>query len=208
MRYLSALAAIFTGFAAFAAAQAPAPPAAAAPAPAASAPVKLATIHVQNAIMSTKQGQSAAKDVDAKFAPRRQALEQKQSAIARMQQQMRSGGATMSAAAKDKLTRDIDAGTNSLRRESEDYDSDLQQEEGRIMGDLGQKLMDVIAKYASEHGIAVVIDVSNPQSPVLWADVSLDITTEIVKQFDATHPAAAAPAPPATPPAVPPVKKQ
>jgi hypothetical protein len=46
------------------------------------------------------------------------------------------------------------------------------------------------------------VDVSHPQSAILWADSSLDITTEIVKQFDQVYavraeaPAAPKPAPP------------
>jgi outer membrane protein len=115
---------------------------------------------------------------------------------------------------RDKLTRDIDAGQKLLQRMGEDFDADLQQEEGKIMNDLGQKMMDIIIKHATNNGFALVIDVSNPQTPVLWADPSADITQEIVKQFDAAHPSAApSPAtakPPAAvkPPAPPVTKKQ
>jgi outer membrane protein len=79
--------------------------------------------------------------------------------------------------------------------------------------------MDVIIKYATQNGFAMVVDVSNPQTPVLWADPAVDITNEIVKLYDQGHPGtgaapatakpagtpAAAPKPPVTPPAT---KKQ
>src|SRR5687768_18370928 len=106
-----------------------------------------------------------------------------------------------------KLTRDIDSGQKSLQRLGEDFESDVQQEEGKIMNDLGQKMMDVIIKYSAQRGIAMVIDVSNPQTPVLWADPSADITSEIVKLYDQAHPpAAAAPAASKPPATVPPAK--
>jgi len=176
------------------------------------APAKVATIHVQNAIMGTKEGQKAAEGLQSKFAPRRQTLEKRQSELQNMQSQVRAGAATMSQAAKDKLARDIDTGTKALQRDSEDFDSDVREEESKLMSDLGQKMMDIVQKRAQQNGIAIIFDVSNPQSPVLWADAAIDITAAVVKLYDDAHPlTTAAPAPataPAAPPASPITKKQ
>jgi outer membrane protein len=177
-------------------------------------PSKVAIIHVQNAILSTKDGQKAQGDLQTKFNPRKQQIEKKQADIQQLQDQMKKGSATMSDDAKGKIARDIDGGQKALQRDTEDFESDVQQEEGKIMQDLGQKMMDVIIKYATQNGFAMVVDVSNPQTPVLWADPASDITNEIVKLYDQSHPAgsggttakpsvppAAAPKPPAAPPA-------
>ncbi len=171
------------------AALAQAPAEAPSPAPSLPAPpTRLATIHVQSAILSSKLGQKAAQDLQTKFNQRRQDLEKRQARLAGLQQQMRAGAATMSAAARDKLTRDIDTEAKDFKRDSEDYDAEVRDEEGKLMADLGQKMMEVISKYAAANGIALLVDVSNPQSAILWADPSLDITTDIVKQFDQAHP--------------------
>jgi outer membrane protein len=186
----------------------------------AATPSKVAIIHVQNAILSTKDGQKAQSDLQVKFNPRKQQIEKKQADIQSLQDQMKKGSATMSDDAKAKIARDIDSGQKALQRDSEDFESDVQQEEGKIMQDLGQKMMDVIIKYATQNGFAMVVDVSNPQTPILWADPAVDITNEIVKLYDQSHPnagapatakpatppSAAAPKPPATPPPAP--KKQ
>jgi outer membrane protein len=186
--------ALALGFAAFAHAQA-------------ATPTKVAIISVQQAILQTKDGQKASADLQAKFLPKRQELEKKQASIQSLQDQMKKGSATMSEDAKQKLARDIDAGTKSFQRDTEDFDADVQQEEGRIMQDLGQKIMDVVIKYCTQNGYAMVLDVSNQQTPVLWADPSADITTEIIKLYDQAHPGtgttaapAAGTAKPATPP--------
>jgi outer membrane protein len=166
------------------------------------APTKVAIISVQQAILQTKDGQKASGELQAKFLPRRQELEKKQASIQALQEQMKKGSATMSEDAKNKLARDIDSGQKGLQRDSEDFDADVQQEEQRIMSDLGQKIMDVIIKYATQNSFAMVLDVSNQQTPVLWADPSSDITTEIIKLYDQAHPgtgAAPATAKPATP---------
>jgi outer membrane protein len=172
----------------------------------AKAPLKVATVHVQNAILQTKDGQKAAQDMQTKFLPKRTELEKKNADITAIQAQMRAGSATMSDAAKAKLQRDYDNNTKELKRSSDDFDAEVQQEENKIMNDLGQKLMDVIIKYSTQNSIAMVVDVSNQQSPVLWADPAIDITNEIIKLYDQAHPVAAAPA--ASAPAAPPAKKQ
>ena len=159
------------------------------------APTKVAIISVQQAILQTKDGQKASGELQAKFLPRRQELEKKQASIQSLQEQMKKGSATMSDDAKNKLARDIDSNQKSLQRDSEDFDADVQQEEQRIMSDLGQKIMDVIIKYATQNGYAMVLDVSNQQTPVLWADPSADITTEIIKLYDQAHPSAGGAAP-------------
>ena len=186
-------------------AQAPAP--AAAPKPAAGGQRRVATINVQQALLATRDGQKAAQDLQTRYNPRKQALEKRQSDLQSMQSQARAGAATMSQAAKDKLARDIDAGTRSLKNETEDFDAEVREEEGKIMNELGQKLMAVVQQYTQQNSIALVLDVSNQQSPVLWADASVDITQAIVRMYDEAHPVGAAPAAaPAPAPAAPPKK--
>ncbi len=191
--------ALAVGFAAFSHAQAQAP---------AAVPTKVATIQVQTAILSTVDGKKAQNELTNKFNPRKQALEKKQSDIVGLQDQLKKGSATMNQDTRDKLARDIDSGQKSLQRDGEDFEADVQQEEGKIMQDLGQKMMDVIVKYATQQGFAMVIDVSSQQTPVLWADPAVDITQEIVKLYDQAHPggAAAVPAKPGTIPPAAPVK--
>jgi len=171
----------------------------------AAAPTKVAIISVQQAILQTQDGQKAASALQTKFTPRRQELEKKDANIKALQDQMKKGSATMSEEAKNKIARDIDSTQKSLQRDNEDFEADVQQEEGKIMQELGQKMMDVIIKYATQNSFAVVLDVSNQQTPVLWADPSADITTEIIKLYDQAHPSAgAAPAGTTAKPAAPP----
>jgi outer membrane protein len=180
--------------------QAAGAPAAAAPAPAAGpAPTKIAIINITQAILGTRDGQAAAAALQTRFAPRQQELQKRQQEIAGLREQLSKGSATMSQEAKDKLMRDIDTGTKALNRESEDAQADLDQEQGKVQQDLGGKIMAIIDQYAVKNGYAVVLDVSNPQSPVLWAAAAVEITGDIVKLYDQAHPSAAAAAPAAAP---------
>ena len=169
------------------------------------APTKPVTIHIQKAILSTKDGEKASADLQAKFAPRRNAIEKKANDVNTKQEQLKKGAATMSAEARDRLTREIETDQKSLQRDQEDFDADVQAEEGKVMNELGGRLMEVIGKYANQNGISLVMDTSNPQSQLIWADPSIDITADIVKLYDLAHPVAAGAAapPPAAAPAAP-----
>jgi outer membrane protein len=177
--------------------------------PQTAAQTKVGIIHIQNAIISTKDGQKAASELTTRFAPRKGGLEKKQSNVAQLQDQLRKGSNTMSEEAKQKLTREIDQETKSLNRETEDAQAELDQEQNKIMQELGQRIMAVIDKYAKDNGYALILDVSSQQTPVLYATNSIDITQDIIALYDknapaattSTKPATAPPAAPAKPPA-------
>ncbi len=170
----------------------------------ASPPTKVGIIQIQSAILSTKDGQKALTDLQSKFAPRKADLDKKQNDIAQLQDQMRKGSNTMSDDAKQKLARDIDQKTKSLQRDTEDAQSELDQEQQRIMQDLGQKMMAVVTKYAQDNSYTLILDVSSPQTPVLYAANGIDVTQDIVGLYDKNAPAAAGtPVPSAPKPEVP-----
>jgi outer membrane protein len=167
-------------------------------------PMKIGIIQIQNAIVQTKDGQKAAAEIEAKIAPRRKQVESKQSELQQMETQYRTGANTMSDEAKQKLARDIEQRRKQLQRDTDDANAELQQEQNRLLQELGQKVMAVIDRYASERGFALILDVSSPQTPVLYASNTIDITRDIVDLYDKTQSGSAAAAPAAAPAAVPP----
>jgi outer membrane protein len=165
------------------------------------APSKVGIIHIQNAIIGTKDGQAAAKSLEEKFLPRRKEVEKKQADIAALQNQLRASSNTASEDVKNKLMRDIDAKQKSLQRDAEDFQAEVDAEQQKVLGELGGKIMAVIDKYATDNGFAIIIDVSSQQSPVLYAATSIDITREVVGLYDKNAPSAAPAAPAAPAPA-------
>ncbi len=178
-------------------AQTGAPPQTSAPS---SPPTKVGIIAFQNAIISTKDGQKAAADLTARFMPKKSELEKKQSTIAQLQDQLRKGTNTMSEEAKQKLMREIDQTTKSLNRDTEDANAELDQEQNKIMQELGQRIQAVMDKYARDNGYAVILDVSSQQTPVLYAASGIDITQDIIALYDKNSPSASAPAKTSAPP--------
>jgi outer membrane protein len=146
---------------------------------------KIATIAIQQAIFQTKDGQKALADIQAKFNPVKAKLDAKRTEIAKDEDALKKGQNTMSPEAQQKLAREIDVATKALNRDTDDANNDLQEENQRLMNDLGGKIMAVINKYASDKGYELVIDVSAQSSPVLYASNGIDITRDIIAAYDA-----------------------
>jgi len=176
---------------------------------------KIAVIYLQGAIGNTKDGQKAVAELTAKTAPKKKEIDQKQSDIASLQDQLTKGANTMSDTAKNDLYKNIEAKKKSLQRDIEDAQAELDQDQQKILQEIGTKMQAVIERYAHDHGYIMVVDVSSPQSPIFYASPSIDITKEIIELYDQSaaqmtspKPATGAPATstPARPPTPPPAK--
>ncbi len=176
-----------------------------APAASAQTPSKVGVIQVQAAIVSTKDGQKAVADLETKLAPLKNELEKKQAEVRELQDKLQRGGNAMAESAKADLARTIDQKTKSYQRDMEDAQAEYQDQQRKMLEELGQKMEQVIDKYAVANGYSVILDVSNPNTPVLYAANAIDITKDIIDLYDKAAPGLAtssATKPAGTPPTV------
>ena len=177
-----ALPTIVLGLAALAAAQTPSP-----------VPTKVGIINMVGAIYQTKEGQEAQSRLQAKFAPTKEKLDKRQAEIQTKTDQWRKGSAAMSAETLANLKAEIDKLTTTYNRDLEDARSDADQENGKVMNELGTKMLDILNKYGTDNGYAVILDVSDENTqPVRYAASGVDLTSELIKLYDAKYPLAAA----------------
>ncbi len=179
--------------------------------------VKVGIINIQRAIVESNEGKKAADDLTKRFTPIRNELQKSQDEIAKLQKQLDEGGRVLNDEARANLVREIERKTKDFNRKNDDANSDFQQAESQLINTIGQKVMKVIDEYARKNSYDVILDVSSPQSGVLWATSRVDITDDIVAGYNAASgvpaPAsgggAAAPGAPAasgTPPATAPAR--
>jgi outer membrane protein len=154
-----------------------------------STPAKVGVINIQSALVSTKDGQRAAQELETRRAPKAKDFERRQAEIRQLQDSLNRGGNAMAEAAKQELVRNIDAKTKSFNRDLEDAQAEWDQDQQKVLQELGQKMMVVIDKFAKDNGYALILDVSNPQTPVLYASNAIDITKEIIDLYDKNTPA-------------------
>src|SRR6185436_4308430 len=207
---LSVMLAAAPGFAqAPAAAPAPAPAPQEAPAqPPFPAGAKYAFINIQRIAAESAQGKSLSSRVPALNNQKVTQLNEKNKALQTAQQKLDSGGSVLSEAARGQLEKDIDRQQTDIQRFTDDAQKEVQDLQNELQAEFQQKLGPVIQQVAQEKKLEILF--SALDAGIIWADAGLDLTTEVIRRFDAAAPApaAAAPAPrPAAPAAAAPAPR-
>ena len=169
-------------------------------------PPRMAIINMQQVILETKDGKQAVNDLKAKFAPKEQEFQKRSEDLQRKQDELRKTENTISEEKKAALSRDIDAMTKSLQRDTDDAREDVNQEQQKVLNELGGKIMQVVNKYSADKGLTMVFDVSGQPNNILFASSAIDITRDIIALYDqngSSTPASKPAAPAASPSAAP-----
>jgi outer membrane protein len=172
-------------------------------APAAGSPTgnKVGIVSIQDAIANTNEGKKELEALQQKFAPRNAALQSQSEEVDNLKKQLQAQGDKLSEEERNTRIRSASEKQKNLQRSAEDFQNEVQQAEQEILNRLGKKMLDVLEKYAKDNGYAVVMDVSNPQTPILYANPGTNITKNLIDAYNAESPAAPAPKPAATKPA-------
>ncbi len=173
-------------------------------------PVKIGIVSIQDAIANTNEGKKEADGLQARFGARQNALKTQNDEIETLKADLQAKSDKLNEEERATRVKVITDKQKVLQRNGEDFQAEVQQAEQDILNRLGKKMLDVLDKYSKDNGYTVVLDVSNPQTPVLWASPATNITKELVDAYNAASgvaaPAATRPATPARPAAPPPKK--
>jgi outer membrane protein len=173
----------------------------AAPAPAASAGTKIGIINLEEAILTSNEGQRDFNALMAKFKAPNDELQAKSKELEDLRSQLKTQGSVMSDEKRAELAGSIQDKEKTAQRFFDDNQSRVQKEQGEIYNRIGQKLVKVIDTYAQNNGYSVILDDSAPQSPVLWANVpsGVVITRQVVEAYNAQSGVPAQPKPAGAP---------
>ncbi len=147
---------------------------------------KVGIINMNAAIGSTAEGKKAIADLQKKFAPRKQELEQMQKEIQSIQDQLNKQTPPLSDDDQRRLSRDLEEKQKILKRSADDAQSDYNADTQETVNRIGKKMVRIIGDYALQNGFVLVID--SAQVPIYYAAKDVDIQAEIVKRYDAANP--------------------
>lgn len=149
--------------------------------------LKIGVVRTRDMLAETIDGKRAIAGMNTAFEARKEDLEKRKIAITDLQLRLSLGEKTLSPEAKADLTSTIDQQTRDQNRLVEDMQAEVTQEEEKIIGQLGQKLIRVVREYALANGFTAVIDASS--ASVVYASNAIDITKEIAVLYDKSPPA-------------------
>jgi outer membrane protein len=152
---------------------------------------KVGIVSIQDAIANTNEGKKELDALQQKFAPRQAALQGQNDELENTKKQLQAQGDKLSDEERGNRVRLATEKQKTLQRNAEDFQNEVQTAEQEILNRLGKKMLDVLEKYAKDNGYAVVMDVSNPQTPILYANPGTNITKNLIDAYNAQSPAAA-----------------
>lgn len=185
-------------------AQAPVPPAPMAPA-AQPAPrpfpegSKVAYVVLQRIANESADGRVATTRIQALQQKKAAELDGKQKQLTSLQARLEKEGSVMSAAVSGDIQKQIEKIQVEVQRFTQDAQAEVQELQQNLQAEFQQRLEPVLQAVAAEKGLQFVFN--GPDAGLVWADPSLDISSDVIKKLDSAKPAA--PKPPAAPAAAP-----
>jgi len=149
----------------------------------ASAQTKVGIVNSQKAIVDTAELKKAQLEMEAKYKPRVDQMNQIQKDLSTLQGQLQSGKLN------PQQSQEAQAQGQRKERDLQRIQQDMQEEQDRdrneILGRIMGRMRDVISKLAEAKGLDVVVDSSN----TFYFKPALDLTAEATAAYDKAYPA-------------------
>ena len=173
--------------------------AASAPTPAntPSAATKVGIVNIQEAIFASNEGKKEVDALQKKFSPKQAELKNLNDEVEQLKKTFQAQSAKLNDVERNSKAKEIELKQKTLQRNYDDAQTEFQQSEQELLNRIGGKMLKVLEKYAKANGYTVVLDVSNPQTPVLWASQGTVFTKQLVDAYNRENPVAAPAAKPA-----------
>jgi outer membrane protein len=145
---------------------------------------KIAVVNLSVALTATKDGKQATLDLDKRFEPQQKEVQAQETDVAAISAQLEKSASVLSDDARAQLQQDLADKQKKLDRYKQDAQEAVAREEQKLVVALGEKLLVFIKKYAKDNGYTLVLDVGNPNTPVLYNETTYDVTADLIASYD------------------------
>ena len=159
------------------------------------APAVVGIVNIQDAIIATNEGKKEFDALQQRFAPKQNDLKALNDEVENMKKDLQAKSDKLNEEERNKQLKLLETKQKTLQRNYDDAQNEFQQAEQEVVNRIGGKMLNVLEKYANSNGYTIIVDVSNPQTPVLWASKGTNITKDLVDAYNAESPITAPAAP-------------
>jgi outer membrane protein len=146
---------------------------------------KIAVINFDRVVAESADGRAAGVELQAYFDELSSNLQQQQTDLNELQEQLATQERVLSPTALAQLNRNIQAAQTRLTRDTEDADMEMQAKQDELLLPVFEKAQAVFEQYAQEQDFTMIFNAAAPQSGLVYAANSIDITNEIIRRMDA-----------------------
>ena len=149
---------------------------------------KIAYMNIPRIAAESAEGKASTAKVNALREKKLAELNVKNKQLETAQQKLSSGG-LLSEEARATTQKEVERLQVEIQRMQQDAEAEMQDLQQQLQLDFQRKLSPIIAQVAAEKGLHILL--SQTDAGMVWADSGLDLTSEIIKRFDAAAAGAA-----------------
>lgn len=149
---------------------------------------KIAIVDFERAVVESAEGKKASEKFNTALQAKQADLEKRQKDIDDDTKKLQNGARTLSDTAKADLQRGIDKKNTDLQRLNEDAQKELQTMRDDLLRPIAERATALMNMMAAQEGYTLVVDISNPQTNVVYYNPKNDVTAELIKRIDAAGP--------------------
>ena len=144
--------------------------------------VKIGVFDLQRAINESKKGQAARSKLMAKFERMQKELNDRESEVNKLQEELENQGAMLSPEAKYEKDKVLKRKVRDFQDLYRDYQEEMKREEMESTQPIVEEVLRIANNLGAEKGYTLILE--GQKSGIIYAPESTDITDEVIKRFD------------------------
>jgi outer membrane protein len=141
-----------------------------------------AYIDMQAAIQATTSGKNAKKSLEAEFNKKKDELKKKEGTLKKEADDFEKKRMVLSEKVREEKQMELQKKMMEFQQELQQSQTNIQKKERDLTQPILVKIQKIIAEVASKKGYSMVFEKASQS--VMWAKSDLDITDEVVKEFE------------------------
>lgn len=141
---------------------------------------KLGYVDLQRALSESSAGKQARENFKVEVDRLQARLQKRKEDIERLKEQLDKKASVMKASEREEMEDDFRKKMRDFEREYKDTQADLQKKDADLTGKILRDLQKVIQEFGDRRGYALIVETSS----LLYADKSLDLTDEVIREYD------------------------
>ncbi len=150
------------------------------------AETKLGTVDLQRALNEVEEGKAAKALLKRDFDEKQKQLDVKKTEFDKLQADLEKQAVVMSDAAKKDRAADLDRRARELQGLFVQLQKDLSERERDATKGIFDRMANIVREIAEADGVTMVFEKG---AGVVYAPASLDLTNELIRKYNARHPA-------------------
>ena len=149
--------------------------------------MKIGVVDLMKALNESDAGKKAKAELESVIRSKQAVINEKGKTIEKLKDELNKQSSVLSAEAQKSKQDELDRMMRDYQRMVSDSQSDVKQRESDLTNGILKGLRAVVNKIGQKEGYTMIME--NAEGIILYSKKSLDLTDEVIKQYNATHPA-------------------